>query len=107
MRQLRCGAGGDEGLWRDPLALVIAYLLAPRANRDETREGLPKSILKTPLSYCPQPVCARVVDVDCAVGSALCLTPAEVMDYEIDEAEVIYWGRCPECRARARTDSEL
>ena len=52
-------------------------------------------------------VCGRVVDVDCAVGSAPCLTPAEDMDYEIDEAEVVYWGRCPECRARARTDSAV
>lgn len=52
-------------------------------------------------------VCGRVVDVDCAVGSAPCLTPAEDMDYEIDEAEVVYWGRCPECRARARTATEV
>lgn len=51
-------------------------------------------------------VCGRVVDVDCAVGSAPCLTPVESRDYEIDEAEVIYWGRCPECRARARTDAK-
>jgi len=51
-------------------------------------------------------VCGRVTDVDCAVGPAPCLTPSDDGDYEIDEAEVIYWGRCPECRARARTDSE-
>jgi Fe2+ or Zn2+ uptake regulation protein len=51
-------------------------------------------------------VCGRVVDVDCAVGSAPCLTPAEDGDYEIDEAEIVYWGRCPDCRARARTDTE-
>jgi Fe2+ or Zn2+ uptake regulation protein len=47
-------------------------------------------------------VCGNVVDVDCAVGSAPCLMPNDDMDYEIDEAEVIYWGRCPECRARAK-----
>jgi Fur family transcriptional regulator, stress-responsive regulator len=41
--------------------------------------------------------CGRMVDVDCAVGEAPCLTPAEDLGYEIDEAEVIYWGRCPEC----------
>jgi Fe2+ or Zn2+ uptake regulation protein len=52
-------------------------------------------------------VCGRVVDVNCAVGLAPCLTPAEDTDYEIDEAEVVYWGRCPECRARARSDSEV
>jgi Fur family transcriptional regulator, stress-responsive regulator len=44
--------------------------------------------------------CGRVDDVDCAVGPAPCLTAAEDRGYEIDEAEVIYWGRCPECRVR-------
>lgn len=44
--------------------------------------------------------CGRMVDVDCAVGAAPCLTPADDSGYEIDEAEVIYWGRCPECLAR-------
>jgi Fur family ferric uptake transcriptional regulator len=52
--------------------------------------------------------CGRVVDVDCAVGAAPCLTAAHDMGYEIDEAEVVYWGRCPECRRRppapARSD---
>jgi Fur family ferric uptake transcriptional regulator len=48
--------------------------------------------------------CGRVVDVDCAVGAAPCLTPADDSGYEIDEAEVIYWGHCPECRAPHRRD---
>lgn len=48
-------------------------------------------------------VCGRTADVDCAVGSAPCLTAADDMGYEIDEAEVIYWGRCPECRSQARS----
>jgi Fur family ferric uptake transcriptional regulator len=43
-------------------------------------------------------ICGRVVDVDCAVGSAPCLTADDDMGYEIDEAEVAYWGRCPECQ---------
>jgi Fur family ferric uptake transcriptional regulator len=42
-------------------------------------------------------VCERMIDVDCAIGVAPCLTAAEAGGYEIDEAEVIYWGRCPEC----------
>ncbi|HET7695214.1 MAG TPA: Fur family transcriptional regulator [Vicinamibacterales bacterium] len=46
--------------------------------------------------------CGRVVDVDCAVGSAPCLSPSGDNGYEIDEAEVAYWGRCPDCLERAR-----
>lgn len=41
--------------------------------------------------------CGRMVDVDCAVGYTPCLTAADDAGYEIDEAEVIYWGRCPDC----------
>ena len=47
--------------------------------------------------------CGRMVDVDCAVGDTPCLTAADDSGYEIDEAEVIYWGRCPECAAAVRT----
>jgi Fur family ferric uptake transcriptional regulator len=49
-------------------------------------------------------VCSRMVDVDCAVGYTPCLTAADDSSYEIDEAEVIYWGRCPECIAAAASD---
>ena len=42
--------------------------------------------------------CGKAVDVDCAVGDAPCLTAAADSGFEIDEAEVIYWGTCPECR---------
>ena len=45
--------------------------------------------------------CGRAVDVDCAVGAAPCLTPADDSGYDIDEAEVIYWGRCPDCIAQS------
>jgi Fur family transcriptional regulator, stress-responsive regulator len=45
--------------------------------------------------------CGRMVDVDCAVGAVPCLTAADDSGYEIDEAEVIYWGRCPNCRQAA------
>ena len=41
--------------------------------------------------------CSRMVDVDCAVGDTPCLTAADGSGYEIEEAEVIYWGRCPDC----------
>jgi Fur family ferric uptake transcriptional regulator len=43
--------------------------------------------------------CSRMVDVDCAVGYTPCLTAADDLAYEIDEAEVIFWGRCPDCVA--------
>ena len=46
--------------------------------------------------------CGRMVDVDCAVGSAPCLSAVDDGGYEIDEAEVVYWGRCPACLAKAR-----
>ena len=49
--------------------------------------------------------CGRMVDVDCAVGDTPCLTAADDSGYEIDEAEVIYWGRCPECAAAAEAEA--
>jgi Fe2+ or Zn2+ uptake regulation protein len=45
--------------------------------------------------------CGAISDVDCAVGYTPCLTAADDAGYEIDEAEVIYWGRCPRCAAAA------
>ena len=47
--------------------------------------------------------CGSLVDVDCAVGDAPCLTASDDAGYEIDEAEVVYWGRCPACLARSAT----
>jgi Fur family ferric uptake transcriptional regulator len=49
--------------------------------------------------------CGAIADVDCAVGHAPCLTAADDAGYEIDEAEVIYWGRCPECAAAGSVPS--
>ena len=46
--------------------------------------------------------CGAIADVDCAVGTTPCLTASDDRGYAIDEAEVIYWGRCPECAAAAR-----
>lgn len=48
--------------------------------------------------------CERVADVDCAVGDVPCLTAAEDHGFDIDEAEVIYWGWCPACRETAAVD---
>ena len=45
--------------------------------------------------------CGVIADVDCAVGSAPCLTPSDedhnLDGFAIDEAEVIYWGLCLDC----------
>jgi Fe2+ or Zn2+ uptake regulation protein len=43
--------------------------------------------------------CNRLLDVDCAVGGTPCLTATTNSGYQIDEAEVVYWGTCPECLA--------
>ena len=45
--------------------------------------------------------CDRMVDVDCAVDYTPCLNPSEDWQFEIDEAEVIYWGTCPRCLTSA------
>src|SRR5688500_17216493 len=47
-------------------------------------------------------ICGHVVDVDCAVGSAPCLTASNDQGYEIHEAEVAYWGHCPDCVSRTK-----
>ena len=41
--------------------------------------------------------CGALADVDCEVGAAPCLTASDDHGYAIDEAEVVYWGLCPEC----------
>ena len=41
--------------------------------------------------------CGTIVDVDCTVGAAPCLTPSDDAGFALDEAEVVFWGRCPSC----------
>ncbi|MEA2346302.1 MAG: Fur family transcriptional regulator, stress-responsive regulator [Thermoleophilaceae bacterium] len=48
-------------------------------------------------------VCSVAVDVDCVGGQAPCLDPDESAGFVVDEAEVIFWGVCPDCRAAAET----
>jgi Fur family transcriptional regulator, stress-responsive regulator len=43
--------------------------------------------------------CGTIADVDCAIGTAPCLTMSDDHGFSVDEAEVIYWGRCPACTA--------
>jgi len=57
--------------------------------------------------------CGSISDIDCQVGDAPCLTPisggdgAVLEGFVLDEAEVIYWGRCPACTARELRDHNL
>lgn len=44
--------------------------------------------------------CGAMRDVDCAKGRAPCLHPVEDHGYAIDQAEVIYWGLCPDCQSQ-------
>jgi Fe2+ or Zn2+ uptake regulation protein len=48
--------------------------------------------------------CGEIADVDCAVGEAPCLDPSQAHGYELDEAEVTFWGLCPACQARRDAD---
>jgi Fur family ferric uptake transcriptional regulator len=48
--------------------------------------------------------CGVVADVDCVTGSAPCLDPSTADGFEVDEAEVTFWGLCPECQRRRSAD---
>jgi Fur family ferric uptake transcriptional regulator len=48
--------------------------------------------------------CGHVADVDCAIGETPCLTAADDSGFQIDEAEVVYWGCCPRCSAARRVE---
>lgn len=45
--------------------------------------------------------CGAIADVDCAVGGAPCLTPSDHKGFVLDEAEVTYWGLCPDCATKS------
>jgi Fe2+ or Zn2+ uptake regulation protein len=53
--------------------------------------------------------CGVIADIDCAIGEAPCLTPDDdgTLDgFVLDEAEVIYWGLCPDCSAQQASRSQ-
>ena len=79
------GVLGDKGLLRR-----IQPAGSPARYEDRVGDNHHHLICRT---------CTRLVDVDCAIGETPCLTAADDAGYEVDEAEVIYWGRCPECVA--------
>jgi Fur family transcriptional regulator, stress-responsive regulator len=49
--------------------------------------------------------CGATFDIDCVVGTAPCLEASEDLGFVIDEAEVIFWGRCPDCLRATTTMS--
>ena len=51
--------------------------------------------------------CGEIADVDCTVGERPCLTPSTGHGFELDEAEVTFWGLCPSCQARRRADAAI
>ncbi|WP_205698940.1 Fur family transcriptional regulator [Conexibacter sp. SYSU D00693] len=50
--------------------------------------------------------CGATVDVDCATGSAPCLAPGADHGFAVEEAEVTFWGTCPDCREASTTTEE-
>ncbi|MBU2663009.1 transcriptional repressor [Actinoplanes bogorensis] len=49
--------------------------------------------------------CGEIADVDCAVGERPCLIPNGTHGFELDEAEVTFWGLCPACQSRRAADA--
>ncbi len=47
--------------------------------------------------------CGLTTDVDCAVGAAPCLEPSATHGFSVQEAEVIFWGLCPQCQQDTHT----
>jgi Fur family ferric uptake transcriptional regulator len=74
----------DAGLVRrlQPMGSVARYELEPGDNHHHV-------VCRT---------CGSIADVECAVGEAPCLTASDDAGFEIGQAEVIYWGRCPDCQ---------
>ena len=50
--------------------------------------------------------CGAVADVDCTVGAAPCLSPSDTAGFVVDEAEVVFWGLCRECRVPTAEETE-
>ena len=91
----RLGTLSRQAVYDNLHALVAAGLIrciqpAGGAARYETRAGDNHHHL-----VCRR--CGATADVDCVVGSAPCLEPSSSQGYVIDEAEVTFWGLCPDC----------
>lgn len=45
--------------------------------------------------------CGAVADIDCVVGAAPCLEASDTHGFDLDEAEITFWGLCPGCQGRS------
>ncbi len=52
-------------------------------------------------------LCQKVVDVDCVVGASPCLKPSHTHGFVVEEAEVVFWGLCPECATAQDSSLEV
>lgn len=95
----RLGAGSPQGVY-DALRVLHEQGLLRRIEpagspaRYETRTGDNHHHV-----VCRS--CGATGDVDCATGQTPCLTPSQTHGFVLDEAEVVFWGTCPGCRAGA------
>ena len=48
--------------------------------------------------------CGVIADIDCVIGEAPCLDPDHARGFQVDEAEVTFWGLCPDCQSRRLTE---
>ncbi|MBN1530131.1 MAG: transcriptional repressor [Thermoleophilaceae bacterium] len=47
--------------------------------------------------------CGAIADVDCVIGDPPCVIPADAEGFVLDEAEVTFWGLCPDCQTKPET----
>ena len=50
--------------------------------------------------------CGAIVDVDCVIGEPPCVLPSDASGYEVDEAEVTFWGICPTCQTTSKPNDQ-
>ncbi len=50
--------------------------------------------------------CGAITDIDCVIGEPPCLAPADVGGFVVDEAEVTFWGLCPDCQTTPKHRDE-
>jgi Fur family transcriptional regulator, stress-responsive regulator len=50
--------------------------------------------------------CGAIADIDCVVDEAPCLSPTELNGFVVDEAEVTFWGLCPDCQMTSKSEEK-